>query len=220
MVGNTVTKRGSRTILEFESAANSFEGVSTNDSYDLIIIHRGDWEDLSWLKSLGLKSSELIVKGPGVKSFNGLNDIGGVKKLELEYGGSYRDLFLISFSNLESLTLDWSNKLISQITQLKALESLAVTRYGHESLVDLSTLQSLKHLELTQGSVGALTGIEKMSALETLVLANIRGLHDIDSIALAPNLMSLTIEHCSKVNSFESIGGCKNLEKLWLDTKS
>ncbi|MEP2651347.1 MAG: hypothetical protein ABJH06_05060 [Paraglaciecola sp.] len=132
----------------------------------------------------------------------------------LSFGELSHPLDVSKLSNVTSLFGEWSNKL-KNLHGAVNLKNLSLWKYKPKSkdLSELMLMEQLEFLQLVQGNVSALTHIEKLLSLKKLDLHYLRNLHDVSSISNT-KLQQLTIDHCSKVSDFGSIGDIATLNKL------
>tara|TARA_R110000868_G_scaffold410609_1_gene699233 strand:+ start:28 stop:741 length:714 start_codon:yes stop_codon:yes gene_type:complete len=120
----------------------------------------------------------------------------------------------IVFSNkprLRNVSLHWRAKAKS-LFECRQLEDLWMGKYNGKNLSDFENLSNLKSLRINTGSISSLNGIENLSKLENLYLAQVTKLEDISAIENLKNLKSLTINNCKKIKNIEVINSLKNID--------
>jgi hypothetical protein len=114
---------------------------------------------------------------------------------------------------------EWSKKLVN-LGKSTSLRELCLRGFKPKTadLTDLGALSQLKSLELVQGNISTLAGIEQMAELEFLELCYQRYLTDLSALRNGPvSLNKIRFESCKKITSYAAIAGCKNLTALSID---
>ncbi len=129
-------------------------------------------------------------------------------------------LDLSQFPKLREYRGDWSNKLKS-VTKIESLEFLLLSGYKPRSkdLTELSELKNLKSLELVQGNMTSLNGIECLSQLIFLGCYYQRNLSDISALAIGnQQLKQVDFESCKKIQDVgQVVSKLPAIEHLSLD---
>lgn len=172
---------------------NRLKGLWFNDGSPI-----GDVIDVSPIKAfmpLGLR--EIVLGSPRMKDVSVLEHFPDLEVLYVGCPFTKGPDFSI-FKNLRVLKIDWRTKAKS-ILQLEALEFLQIARYPFDSLEDISHMKTVKRFHIHGGKLTSLSGIEKMTSLETLDIFNCRNLESLEGIEKLPNLKKVIITRCKKI---------------------
>ncbi|MFC0187156.1 leucine-rich repeat domain-containing protein [Fictibacillus aquaticus] len=122
------------------------------------------------------------------------------------------------FPNLESLGFQW-NKKLQGFHQLPALKELYLCNYApkHGNLEELSALNELEELTITQSKVRTLQGIQHLSKLRKLELNYMRTLTSLEGIEGLDSLQRLDITSCKNITDLSRIQSLNSLEWVFLD---
>ena len=113
------------------------------------------------------------------------------------------------FKNLCYLGIDWNNKIESEVNEISNLSELGITSYKYKDLTNLNCIGQLKGLNLLQGNLVSLEGINPN--LETLSLVRVRNYSDLETINKLKNLKEL---HCTNIKKAKGIIKLESLNKL------
>ena len=204
---------------------------------ELELNYANNWpiEELDFLNSLQfLESLQIIAHGKlDLSPVAGLTRL---KNLRLD-ALSTTEIDFSALSDLETCYVEWHHKCRGVLTRssLRDLYLQSFKQADGRGLVELSNLQSLK---IGNGSVHALTGIERLQKIRMLGLYHLRKLTSLcpledlqsleeldiwgcrsiqtlcDQIARVSRLRALTIINCGKVDSLAPLLGLRNLEEL------
>ncbi|MDO6674203.1 hypothetical protein Q4517_01400 [Tenacibaculum sp. 1_MG-2023] len=150
--------------------------------------------------------------GEGV-SYDFLYDMTSLKYLHLH------TMYPVDFEKLkelETLSLWWNKKMITNFDKLQNLEHLSITEFDEKDLTKLSALTNLKTLSFKTAKIKSLKGIETLTNLKCVSFGGVRSLTDISDITTLQKLKYLEFDICWKLQDFSSIGELKELEVLKL----
>uniref|UniRef100_A0AB33KZ32 Leucine-rich repeat domain-containing protein n=1 Tax=Tenacibaculum sp. Pbs-1 TaxID=3238748 RepID=A0AB33KZ32_9FLAO len=150
--------------------------------------------------------------GEGV-SYNFLYSMPSLKYLHLH------TMYPVDFEKLkelETLSLWWNKKMITNFDKLQNLEHLSITEFDEKDLTKLSALTNLKSLSFKTAKIKSLKGIETLTNLKCVSFGGVRSLTDISDITTLQKLKYLEFDICWKLQDFSSIGELKELEVLKL----
>jgi len=124
---------------------------------------------------------------------------------------------LLNFRALETLTIyDWHDQVrTDDLAQLNSLRSLRLLSWI--SLNDLSGIGNMDHLEslsIISSSVESLEPLSGCKSLKHLNLSSCGALKNIDVVSHLPNLVSLRLPYCQKLESLAPLSNLTNLEIL------
>lgn len=132
----------------------------------------------------------------------------------------YAGSVLFSASSFPSLhnaavKIDKNEKLLDVLSGMKTIQCLSVSpcRKDQGIFHKLSSL-NLDYLQLNNGYLDSLEGIEKLCNLHGLRLQNLPKLHSIKNLTALKNLTELMIAYCTKIEDVEAVLELKNLQKL------
>lgn len=165
--------------------------------------------DLSVLEEIvGLKG--LIL--PHAEKFN-LDALPNFTLLQLlVIAGTTSPVDLSNFNSLVDLSIDWNKKIILPIS-VDSLRSLRIDKLGTENLSIVSRYEKLTFLELVQGKITSLDGIELLSSIEKINLHYMSKLTSLEAIAKTP-VKEIFIDKCPKITNLECVSNCQNLVNL------
>ncbi|MGG6231480.1 hypothetical protein [Tenacibaculum sp. SDUM215027] len=150
--------------------------------------------------------------GEGV-SYDFLYDMTSLKYLHLH------TMYPVDFEKLkelETLSLWWNKKMITNFDKLQNLEHLSITEFDEKDLTKLSSLTNLKTLSFKTAKIKSLKGIETLTKLKCVSFGGVRSLTDISDITTLQKLKFLEFDICWKLQNFNPIGELKELEVLKL----
>lgn len=129
------------------------------------------------------------------------------RNIELEYD-------FLNFPELEVLIYTWIKK-CKNISSLKKLKELSLWSYKPKSqdLIEFSEMSKIEELRIIQSNITTISGSEKMPNLNSLILISNRNLSLEDLDCIYPNVESLYIESCKKIND-NFVKFFPNLKKL------
>lgn len=143
---------------------------------------------------------------------------------------------LESFSNLEYLGLQCNFTKTPDFSKLKKLKIfkalwrpeaktifscdelnlLNIVNYPSENLTELNKMSLLRRLQLTSKKIRTLSGIEELSSLSTLDLAECPRLEDLSGIDKCQQIEIVEIENCKRVYDIAILSELKNLKEVVL----
>jgi len=118
------------------------------------------------------------------------------------------------FVDLQKCFFRWIKGKCETIFSCSLLEDFNVVNYPFENLLNMTSFPLLRNLEITSRKLKALTGIERLTKLESLDLYNVPFLNSLDGIGACENIEELNIETCRKINSLDDCSRLKNLRKI------
>ncbi len=176
---------------------------------------------LSFIKNWPENDVDIISECPNIKflfihyapfNFSVVNQLKNLVQLGIDND----DRDEIIFSNkpeLRSVFVNWRPKRKS-LFKCTQLEDLWIGKYTGKNLSLFKNFSNLKSLRINTGSITSLEGIENLTSLENLYLAQTTKLEDISAIQSLSNLKSLTIHNCKRLKNIELVNKLSNLEYL------
>lgn len=196
--------------------------IQTMD-FDELCLFAGDWPDLSAFADLADRISRLSINSAGLCDFESLSFLKELKYLRvgdgLEPVQKGRRIDFSAFPKLEQCQMSWKKYFEPALLECAALRSLTLWHCPAKDLRQLSAATQLTTLDLIQGSLVDLHGIEHLQSLRNLTLANLRNLSDLTSLSELKQLRHICISACSKVNDLSPIYPLSKLEVLHFDGK-
>ena len=177
-----------------------------------VIINRPEGfieSDISFLKELNNLRGLILVDDHFDTSF--VNELRSLKCLQINKINSVLDLSLLT--SLEEFRGDWDKRIINLYRSV-SLKKLYMCGFKPKNscLTEIGMLPNLKSLELVQGNISALTGIEGFKNLEFLGLYYLRNLVDLSALNGAPSkLEKIHFESCKKISDYSALSHCKSL---------
>lgn len=121
------------------------------------------------------------------------------------------------FINLEYLSIDWYNE-FPDLSNNYNLKELVVWKYKpkSKSLNELTLPKNLRKLHITESNIENLEGLALSELIEfeghyCSSLRSLKGLEEINK-----KLKSLVLDYCRKLENYNSLENCRNLEKIIL----
>jgi len=147
-------------------------------------------------------------------NFNFLKNLGNLKKISINVGGS-EEINFQHQKKLEKLIIKWRKK-IRGLEELKMLSSLVVIEFKVSDLTSLDDCKDrLLDLTIKTGSILSLNGLQGFMNLHNLSIGNCKKLVSIHGIDRLPKLKTLTIEKCPNID-YNSMVHLPSLESLSL----
>lgn len=184
------------------------------EKFDELSFNAGDWGDFAPLRPYADKVKRLRVSSP-VDTHRGLEVLTNLVDIALHDTPS-PPLDLLRFTKLKSCYLNWDKRYPKQFFSLPNLEDITLSHYSGKECADIGRAKGLRKLDLRQGSVVTLQGLESLS-LTHLSLAYMRNLGDVSAIGGFRDLEVLHIEKCPKITDVDFVRRLPNLRELFLD---
>jgi hypothetical protein len=200
----------------------NIEAIRTMD-FDWLCLFAGDWPDLSAFEGLSDRIEKLSINSAGICDFDNISALKELRYLRigdgLEPAKKGQKIDFKAFLKLEQCQLSWKKYFTPALLDCPKLRSLTLWHCPAKDLELLSSATQLTTLDLIQGSLVDLRGIEHMQSLRNLTLANLRNLSDLTAISELHGLRHLCISACSKVEELTAIYPLYRLEVLHVDGK-
>lgn len=201
-----------------EGWSEEAENAVSKGDFDRLVVSNGQWTDFSFLEKYADRLTRLNI-GSSVDSFRGVEKLTNLRELRLADAPS-PPLDLTVFKQLESCELYWHKRYSPEFFALPKLADIMLSHYTAKDCGDVAQARNLVRLDLRQGSVQSLKGIESLSYLRHLSLAYMRNLQDISAAAPLRQLEVLHIEKCPKVVDVDFIRDLPSLRTLFIDCGS
>src|SRR5882757_3308363 len=144
-----------------------------------------------WLRSLEVYSVE-------VRDLSPINRLSNLEVLGLQTKAA--NGFALRDAPLRIAMIQWNHKL-SPLFELQTLEYLNVSNYPYVDVVPINKLVNLQRLSITSRKLQTFKGIEALSALSHLDLANCPQLLSIEEVRVKLSISHLEIEGCRHVSN-------------------
>lgn len=171
-------------------------------------------DNLEILKEISFIERLNIVVDPSV-DISAIHYLMKLKHLRFAY--DYKTTIdLSSFPELESLGCHWSYRILN-LDKCSTLKKLLLFKFKKE-LPYLQSLKSLQYLDLRQGTITSLEGIENFKDINTVHLYGLTKLEDIAPLTKAKqSLKYLIIDTCKKIKEVSTVmPQLENIEILGL----
>jgi hypothetical protein len=202
-------------MLEVESEVQK-------ENFDRLVMSTGNMPNLEFL-------SECLVGGPkrlliqgGVESLSGLERLTNLIdfQCDLPMDKPYPDFGKLV--NLEKCFLDWDKKYDAKNNQnglftLPKLKNLTLRHWSKPDCTEIAKLTQLETIDLRQGQLTSLEGVQNSFALKELSLAYLPKLVDISRLEGVGNLEKIHIENCPAISDFSSLTRLKKIRHIHLD---
>ncbi|WP_323942490.1 leucine-rich repeat domain-containing protein [Aeromonas caviae] len=150
----------------------------------------------------------------GVKDITPLESISNLEYLGLQCEFTKAPDFS-KLKKLKVLKLFWRPK-AKTIFSCDELNLLNVVNYPSENLKELNRMSLLRRLQLTSRKIKSLSGIEDLSSLSILDLADCPKLEDLSGIDKCQQIEIVEIENCKRVYDIAILSELKNLKEIVL----
>ena len=236
-----ILQTASRLVCSFGwSDESTREFLSRN--FECLVLKGG--KQAFHLPNLGSKASalkELVLASSGI--VEGLEQFKNIEKITVAWLPR-NGLDLSIFPQLKELSFEKEKRLENQLAEQENLEILSIEKYSGADCSKFSEVRNLRSLWLTQGGIRSLSGLELCSQLESIELAYLRNLSNINAlmhlkkmhiislknlpkahgeieIGNYPDLEFFYVSECKQLNvSLLGLRKLKRLKKLWLNTPS
>ena len=205
-----------------------FLHIGIHDEEELLTSHLRDDENVSVeLDALHClrffpKAQNLILR-PGCINPNDtkyLYDL-PIKFLKLDYYSDTWDEYAIDLGRFRQLIYVFSRTQYNFVNAKNAhgLNTLVVQQWADENLLNLSA-SNIVRLELLEGHLKSLLGIEDLLQLRELSVSNQRSLRDLSLLSRFPKIENLSIEACGKIDleTIPTLPGIKCLRLIGRQT--
>lgn len=175
-------------------------------------------ENLNFLKEFPFLK-KLSVRNHKLRDLSGINYLPQLKTLAINDVKPNLSLDLTEQVFLEALFGTLPKKTIG-LNKLNNLKRLELWSYSpkDKDLTEITNLVNLEEVRIIQGNIMSIEGISGLKKLKRLELAYLRNLTDILPFEkLESNLRYLEIDHCKKVEKYDSISNLYSLETLLLN---
>lgn len=150
----------------------------------------------------------------GVKDITPLESISNLEYLGLQCEFTKAPDFS-KLKKLKVLKLFWRPK-AKTIFACDELNLLNIVNYPSENLKELNRMSLLRRLQLTSKKIKSLSGIEELSSLSILDLADCPKLEDLSGIDKCQQIEIVEIENCKRVYDIAILSELKNLKEIVL----
>lgn len=143
-----------------------------------------------------------------------ISELKGLRVLTIE-SDTTAHIDMAFWPELEELAFTWNGRFCN-LDKAARLAILRVWSWKAKNLEMLWGVPQLRALELVQGSLRSLHGIEVCSELETLSLSHLSKLDDFHAIGALKSLRTLTIESCRMLTDLNDLTSLSRLQTLSL----
>jgi hypothetical protein len=137
----------------------------------------------------------------------------------LLFSGSKKELDLSPFAKLEALRAAWSPNL-KGLDTCRKLRHLALWKFKPKTkdLMQLTSLERLIEIEITQSPIESLSGLGMFSQLQRLELSYLSKLKDISALKdVVATLKVLRFDRCKAVKNYAQVRLLKTLKELGIN---
>ncbi|WP_324032057.1 leucine-rich repeat domain-containing protein [Aeromonas caviae] len=196
--------------------SDSFKSIIDKENISVLRLSQSaGWNgnDISFINYLPSLSGVEIYSW-GVKDITPLESISNLEYLGLQCEFTKAPDFS-KLKKLKALKLFWRPK-AKTIFSCDELNLLNVVNYPSENLKELNKMSLLRHLQLTSKKIKSLSGIEELSSLSILDLADCPKLEDLSGIDKCQQIEIVEIENCKRVYDIAILNELKNLKEIVL----
>ena len=123
----------------------------------------------------------------------------------------------LRFQDLRHLYVERHHKDLESIGELPNLQSLVLRSITVPSLSFLTSLSSLRVLNLKLGGTINLDALEELLNLREMEIWQVRKLENIRAVARIPKLETLMLQDLPNVTDFPSLSGCTSLKTVFIN---
>lgn len=175
--------------------------------------HRYKLDDIEFVKEYPFIENVTISNWREI-DYSALSYLKNLKVLHINFlGRDKQGLDFSLFPNLEEIGLEW-NKKRTNLTALKSIRNLYISRYKANDLAEISLLTTLEKMILLQSSVNSLEHIEKLRELEFFHIMDDKKLTSLKGLDQLPKLKNVEISGCKSINSFKELEKLASIESL------
>lgn len=186
--------------------------------FDYLSINSGDWADFAFLEEFAPGIERLLVL-TNAASYRGLGCLTNLKELLLDGVGS-APFDIDKLRKLKSAKLYWSEHYAGKLFRLPDLTELSLTKFGDTDCRQLSVASSLTSLELIQGNVEDLSGLEALHALRKLHLVSVARLSRLGAISELPLLSDVRVSGAKRLEDISELFRARAIRTLWIEKTS
>lgn len=209
---------GTRVLRLFGEWTPEVESAVALDKWDMLSLFSVDWRTFEPLLPFRDKIKCLRVSG-GPESSKGLDKLSGLEDLDLDDfpkpAVDFRKL-----PKLRKLKVLWDRSRKTCNLANPNLEYLQVDTFGDKDLSVFSELSKLVSLDIRQGSLQSLSGIENLHSLRSLYLIRLRNFIDISGLEACGGLEVLDCRFLPKLSDVEAVRMLARLKSLELDAEN
>lgn len=196
--------------------SDSFKSLIEKENISVLRLSQSaGWndDDISFIKELP------DIRGIEIYSW-GVRDITPLEALtSLEYLGLQCEFTkapdFSKFNKLKICKLLWRPK-AKTVFSCDGLSLLNIVNYPSEDLKDIQKMSGLRRLQLTSRKLVSLSGIESLSSLSILDLAECSKLESLSGVDMCQQIEIVEIEGCKKVYDIALLCELKNLKDIVL----
>lgn len=196
--------------------SDSFKSIIDKENISVLRLSQSaGWNgnDISFINYLPSLSGVEIYSW-GVKDITPLESISNLEYLGLQCEFTKAPDFS-KLKKLKVLKLFWRPK-AKTIFSCDELNLLNIVNYPSENLKELNRMSLLRRLQLTSKKIKSLSGIEELSSLSILDLADCPKLEDLSGIDKCQQIEIVEIENCKRVYDIAILSELKNLKEIVL----
>ncbi|PMP37817.1 hypothetical protein [Vibrio splendidus] len=196
--------------------SDSFKSIIDKENISVLRLSQSaGWngDDISFVKGLpDLRGIEIY--SWGVKDITPIEALNNLESLGLQCEFTKAPDFS-KFNKLKICKLQWRPK-AKTVFACDSLSLLNIVNYPSEDLKDIQKMSGLRRLQLTSRKLVSLSGIESLSSLSILDLAECSKLESLSGVDMCQQVEVVEIESCKKVYDVALLGELKNLKDIVL----
>ena len=209
---------GTRMVMLGPWSERALDAVQSHGVVELYLNYAKGWEgDLSFLESLAgiAKIQWLKVLDWSLEDLEPIHFLKELRHLSI-HSFSEREIRFQEFPHLELVHYDQWHKNAGSLFLNKNLKDVWLNHYSGKNLRDFSRLPSLTSLALLNTRLESLNGVESLSKLESLEIANARRLVSLEGLEKVAGLRELKIYGCKKLKDIEPLRFLPHLKTVHL----
>lgn len=184
-------------------------------SFEKLLLAGVTWPDFEGLAPLVSKIRNLHVVGSTIGS-RGLEKLVKLRSLHLDAPLAPAP-DLSKLTDLETGWIFWDKGYPQSFFSLPRLKALTLLDYDRKDCVEVGKSGSLERLDLRDGKLETLAGIEGVATLKVLHLSYLKKLKDLTAIRGLKQLEEVRIEGCSALSSLMVIGEVSSLKRVHVE---
>lgn len=118
--------------------------------------------------------------------------------------------------SLKSVGCKYTNTVMTELYKYKVMDNVMYSNANENIFEKLSQLEMLRKLDIVRGKIDSIAGIATIKGLESLQLALLPNLYQLEELIEIPTLEKLFINTCKNIASWEFLLELKSLKQLVL----
>jgi hypothetical protein len=194
-----------------------------SEEFDRLVLSVGEFESIEFLRPFENKVKCLVVNSSVNTSLTGIENLNHLREFNCEAICLKPYPNFAAVKSLETCILTWDKKYDAKgylhgLFTLPVLSSLTLRYWTKPDCTEIVQLNQLRKLDLRQGSLTSLRGLEARAALTHLHLSHLKKLVDVSQVSELVNAVQLHIQNCPAISKLTDVlSGLGKLRTLHLE---